>query len=310
MTRTDGGTPDLPDDRPTYPLEHLLDLPSGRRAEWEAIGDGPPLLWIEGGPGLPAHLARPEARLFADRFRFYLVNAPGCGRSTPSSSSAGYGLDDHVRHFDEVRRALGLGAVTLMGHSFGGLVAIALALAAPEAVERLVIISGYAGEASVPEDAAAAERDAALDRLRDQPWFTQAVAAFDEEPALTSRELDERFEACWPLYFADADSPASKEHIARLRRETRWNIDADRAWTPEPRLDLLPELGRIHRPTLVVAGQHDFICGPGWNRPIAAAIPGATYEEIRGVGHFPQYEAPGEFRRLVLDWIGFAGGPG
>ena len=301
MTRPDGGTSELADDRPTYPLEHVLELPDGRHAEWEAIGDGPPLLWIEGGPGLPAHLARPEARLIAARFRCHLVNAPGCGRSTPPRAPDGYGLDDHVRYFDDVRRALGLGAVTLMGHSFGGLVAIALALAVPEAVERLIIISGHAGEASVPEDVAAAEREIALDRQRHQPWFTKAVATFDEDLDITSRELDEHFETCWPLYFADPDSPASKEHIARLRRETRWNIDAARAWTPEPPLDLLPELGRIRCPTLVVAGEHDFICGPSWNRPIAAAIPNAIYEEIRGVGHFPEYEAPEEFRRVVLD---------
>ena len=57
------------DDRPTFPLANLLELPDGRLAEWESIGSGEPLLWIEGGPGLPAHLARPDVALVADRFR-------------------------------------------------------------------------------------------------------------------------------------------------------------------------------------------------------------------------------------------------
>ena len=133
---------ELPDGRPSYPLEHLLELPDGRRAEWEASGAGTPMLWIEGGPGLPAHLARPDVALVADRFRAHLVNAPGCGRSSTPTTADGYGLDAHVRYFDDVRRALGLGAVTVMGHSWGGLVALALAVAVPEAVERLVIIDG------------------------------------------------------------------------------------------------------------------------------------------------------------------------
>ncbi|HET9853232.1 MAG TPA: alpha/beta hydrolase [Candidatus Limnocylindrales bacterium] len=290
------------DHRPTFPLADLLELPGGRVAEWEATGVGPPLLWIEGGPGLPAHLARPEAELLADQFRVHLVNAPGCGRSTAPSIPEGYDLDEHVRYFDEVRRALGLGAITVMGHSWGGLVALAFALAVPDAVERLVVIDGYAGEASIPEAVATAERDKAFDRVRSEPWFEEAIAAFGEDNA-TSRELDERFRACWPLYFADLSSPQSRLHNERLGRETRWNIDVERAWTPEPPLDLLPQLGRLRCPTLVIVGEHDFICGPAWNRPIAAAIPGAVYVELPGVGHFPQYEAPDRFSAAIRAWM-------
>ena len=290
-------------DRPAYPLAEVLGLPDGRLVEWEATGAGEPLLWIEGGPGLPAHLARPDVQLFADRFRAHLVNAPGCGRTTAPVTAAGYGLDAHVQFFDAFRRARGLGPVTVMAHSWGGLVALALALAAPDAVLRLIVIDGYAGAVSIPEAEATTERELALDRVRGEPWFDDAVARFDEGLDISARELDARFEACWPLYFADAGSARSRSHVERLQRETRWNIDAARAWEPEPPVDLLPELSRIACPTLVIAGEHDFICGPAWNRPIAAAIPGAVYAEIPGAGHMPQYEAPDEVRRVVVDWL-------
>ena len=291
---------DVVDDRPTFPLANLLELPNGGVAEWEAIGTGAPLLWIEGGPGLPAHLARPDVELLADRFRAHLVNAPGCGRSSPP---ADYSLETHVRFFDEVRGALGLGRVTVMGHSWGGLVALAFALAFPDAVERLIVIDGYAGDSTVSVGIATAERERAFDRIRALPWFEAAVAVFDEEVA-TARELDERFGRCWPLYFAAPDGPASRAHIERLTREQRWNLDAANAWEPEPDIDLLPQLRTLRVPTLLIVGEHDFICGPAWNWPIADAIPGAVYAEIPGVGHFPQYEAPAAFRRVVLDWLG------
>jgi proline iminopeptidase len=291
---------DVMDDRPTFPLANLLELPDGRVAEWEAIGTGEPLLWIEGGPGLPAHLARADVELLADRFRAYLVNAPGSGRSSPP---ADYSLETHVRYFDEVRRGLGLGQVTVMGHSWGGLVGLAFALAVPDAVERLVVIDGYAGESTISEETATAEREIAFDRIRALPWFEHAIAAFDDDLDITGRELDERFEACWPLYFAEPDSPRSRQHIERLRRETRWNVDAAKAWEPEPAIDLLPQLRILSVPSLIIVGEHDFICGPAWNRPLADAIPGAVYAEIPGVGHFPQYEAPDEFRRVVLAWL-------
>jgi proline iminopeptidase len=287
------------DDRPTFELANLLELADGRLVEWEAFGTGEPLLWIEGGPGLPAHLGRPDVELLADRFRGHLVNAPGCGRSSPP---ADYGLDAHVRYFDDVRRALGLGKVTVMGHSWGGLVALAFALALPEAVERLIVTDGYAGESTVSEAEATAQRERAFDRIRAHPWFEAAVAVFEEDLDTTARQLDERFEQCWPLYFAEPDSQRSRRHIERLQRETRWNIDAVRAWTPEPAVNLLPQLQSLRVPTLIIVGEHDFICGPAWNRPIADAIPDVVYAEIPGVGHFPQYEAPEEFRRAVLEF--------
>lgn len=268
-------------------LANLLELPDGRTVEWEAVGSGDPLLWIEGGPGFPAHLARPDVALVADRFRCYLVNAPGCGRTSPPRDPAGYGLDEHVRFFEDVRLELGLPPVTVMGHSWGGLVGVAYAATLPAAVRRLVVIDGYLGEASVDQAEASAERERAFDRIRDLDWFAAAVT-----------ELD------WPLYFAEPESGVARHHIERIRREIRWNMDVVRAWDPDPPLDLRPILGRITCPTLVIVGQHDFICGPVWNRPIAAGIPGAEYVEIAGVGHLPQYEAPDEFRRTLFDWLG------
>lgn len=281
----------------------MLDLPDGRSAEWEALGTGEPLLWIEGGPGLPAHLARADVALFMDRFRAHLVNAPGCGRSTPPSAGDGYSLDAHTEFFDEVRRGLDLGPVTLMGHSWGGLVALSFALRFPDAVERIIVLDGYAGDASVPEDAATAERERALDHVRNAPWFGRAIEQFGVDTDETSRELDDRFKDCWPLYFADPDSPRSRRHLERLRQETRWNIEAERAWSPEPLIDLRKDLAGLARPLLVIVGERDFICGPVWAHAIADSTPQATYREVAGVGHFPQYEAPDEVRQIVLEWL-------
>jgi pimeloyl-ACP methyl ester carboxylesterase len=92
-----------------------------------------------------------------------------------------------------------------------------------------------------------------------------------------------RFDPAWPMYFADPYSPLSAPHLAHI--------------------DILPSLAAVKCPTLVIAGQHDFICGPAWDQPIAAAIPGARYIEIADTGHLPQYEQPGAFRAALLDWL-------
>lgn len=68
-------------------------------------------------------------------------------------------------------------------------------------------------------------------------------------------------------------------------------------------IDILPSLAGVTCPSLVIVGEDDFICGPAWNRPIAAAIPAARYVEIADAGHVPQYEQPGAFRAALLDWL-------
>jgi proline iminopeptidase len=252
--------------------------------------------------------------LVSDLFRCHLVNAPGCGRTSPPTDIAGYDLPGVIAFFDETRDRLGLGQVTVMGHSWGGLVAAAWAAAHPESVGRLVVIDGYPGsyEGSGPAvdySAARTEQERAYARHASEPWYDAAVRAL---AVADDEEWDEEawisgFDPAWPMYFADPDSPLSAPHLARVRAEVRSNRAMSNAWFGGihhfDHIDILPSLAGVRCPCLVIAGQHDFICGPAWNRPIAAAIPAARYVEIADTGHLPQYEQPGAFRAALLDWL-------
>ena len=270
-----------------YPLAEILTLEGGRTVEWEAVGAGPPLMWVEGGPGLWAHLARPDVELVSDLFRCHLVNAPGCGRTSAPADVTGYNLTRIIAFFEEVRERLGLEQVTVMGHSWGGLVAAAWAAAHPESVGR----------------------DRAYARHVGEPWYDAAVRALAEAD---DEEWDEetwisRFDPAWPMYFADPGSPLAVPHLERVRAEVRSNRAMSNAWFGGvhhfDHIDILPSLAEVKCPSLVIAGQYDFICGPAWNRPIAAAIPAARYVEIADSGHIPQYEQPDAFRDALLGWL-------
>jgi proline iminopeptidase len=300
-----------------YPLAELLTREDGRTVEWEAVGDGPPLIWVEGGPGFWAHLARPDVNLISDVFRCHLVNAPGCGRTSPPADIAGYDLPGIVAFFEEVRELLGFRRVTVMGHSWGGLVAAAWAAAHPESVERLVVIDGYCGSVDgtgsvVDYEAVSAERERAYARHASEPWYDAAVRSLAAEDEASGQEIDEetwaaRFDPAWPMYFGDPSSRLSAPHLARLRAEVRMNLAINNAWFGNTHhfdnVDILPSLAAVKCPSLVIAGQYDFIAGPAWNRPMAAAIPAARYVEIADAGHVPQYEQPEAFRAALLDWL-------
>ena len=293
----------------TIELERLTTLPDGSVVEWEALGDGDePLVWVEGGPGLPAHLARADVVPVLDRFRCHLVNAPGSGRSTPPATEDGYDLDRIAGFFESWRRAIGLGPVTLMGHSWGGLVAAAWAALHPEGVRRLIVIDGYAGSGSVDPASAEAEQQRALDRVRHRPWFADAWGAWERGLGLVGQPeeaLVDAFRAMLPMYFAEPEDPVMAAHIERIRRELRWHPPIVDAWEGErEEADYRPLVATIRCPTLVIVGEHDWICGPLWNRALADAIPGARLVEMQGVGHLPQYEAPAAFRAAIDAWLG------
>lgn len=288
-------------------LANLGELLDGRRFEWEAIGEGEPMLWIEGGPGLPAHLGRPDAALFGRLFKAHLVNAPGCGRTSAPRERERYDLVGHVAFFEAVRIALGLGPLTLVGHSWGGLVAMAYAALEPAAVRRLIVLDGYAGGGSVASGDAEAERERSYARVRDRPWFAEAVRALEASYALEApneQEDVDAFARSWPLYFADPELATNRTHIERLTRELRSNVDVVIPWNERYEAEDHRDLARkVTCPSLIVVGEHDFICGPVWNRALAEAIPGASYVEISNVGHFPQYEDPERLIAMVGSWL-------
>lgn len=67
--------------------------------------------------------------------------------------------------------------------------------------------------------------------------------------------------------------------------------------------NVLPRLGQVDVPTLVLAGSEDPTTPPADNKIIADAIPGARYAEIEGGYHFPNVEFADEFNRIMVDWL-------
>jgi proline iminopeptidase len=291
------------------PLSQHVDLGDGRRAAYEAIGDGPPLFHFQGGPGISATFLRSDAELLADHFTVYIVDPPGSGGSTPPSDSSQYDHLGHARFYDEVRRALGVGQATIMGVSFGGIVALTYAALFPDATLRCIAMAARAIGQEIESEEEAAEMQAFLARHADQPWYPSARKTWDEwtERVLATEdahELDVMMAEVLPLYAADPDRPAVKALIEEWRRDGRSDLAAVKAW--ESRLwqtmDVRPLLAEIRCPTLVLVGALDLICGPTHGRLIAAAVPGAELKIVPDSGHLIPVEAADVFRESVIEF--------
>ena len=273
----------------------------GRRLTYERRGDGPLVVCHPGGPGFSSLYFGELAGLAGD-FTLILLNPRGTGGSDRPSSARGYEIEDYVADVDELRHHLGVNALDLLGHSHGGVIAMAYASRYPERVDRLILASTLARFA---QEQAAAMEDG-MQKRAGEPWYEDARAALEVEQEgsfSTDEELADLAFREFRFYFGTFDDTAAA-YLDTLRAEIP-NGDALRLFNEEifGQFDLRPELGAITAKTLVIAGEDDFITGPVCAHEIAAAVAGAREVLLPDTGHFIFLENPTGFRAAVVEHL-------
>jgi pimeloyl-ACP methyl ester carboxylesterase len=271
------------------------------RVGYRREGSGPPLVCHPGGPGFSSLYLGDLAGL-GDRFELILVDPRGTAATPRPPDSDAYAIADYVDDLEELRAGLGLEQLNLLGHSHGGVVAMAYAAAHPGRLRRLVLASTLPRFSPVQE----AAMTAAMQTREREPWYEDACAALEAEQAgdfETDEELRDLALREFPFYFARFGE-AEQAYLDTLRAETP-NADALLLFNREifSVFDLRPELGRIDVPTLVIAGELDFITGPIAAEEIAEGIAGAEKVILPDTGHFIFVEARASFRAEVTRWL-------
>ena len=214
----------------------IVALRGGRQATYEIVGEGDPAIWVEGGPGFNAALGGGDCEVLADRFRCYLVDALGTGGTTPPRDKRQYGAKGVARFYNEVRRALRLADVTLLGHSWGGTVCLAYAALFPDATRRCIAIDAWTARRDIDEaPEAQAEFAAGLARHAGELWFAAAREAWEAAFAPGFFELPDPeavWSRAWPLYFARRQATG-----APLRRRPRGSASSASRRPKVPLLD-------------------------------------------------------------------------
>jgi proline iminopeptidase len=232
-------------------------------------GVGRPLLCLHGGMGIDgASLRVPGILDLAARgIRVIIPDQRGHGRSA-ATDQARYTHATWIADARELADHLGLSRVALLGHSYGGFLALEYAIRWPQSLTHLILVGTSAG----PINAS-----------------TTSVG--------TDAELRERFRAVWPLFFAgeekhwplfDALQFSAAPYNAAFVREL-------------PRYDVRAQLKQIPLPTLLVVGSADhYRPAMEW---LARELPAATLCVLEDAGHFPFIEAREAFTEAVIRFL-------
>jgi pimeloyl-ACP methyl ester carboxylesterase len=225
-------------------------------------GSGPPLLFLHGLDYFAEH--RPFLELLANRFRVIAPRHPGFGNSPRPQWMRSVG-DIAYLYLDLIDR-LALDDVVLVGSSFGGWLALELAVRSTARLGSLVLIDTLGVKFG--------GRDAA--EIAD-------IYALSAEEAVLRTFADP---ARAPDYATTDD--AAVEEVARDREAAVLY-----GWRPYMHNPSLTHwLHRVSVPTLVLWGEQDRIVAPAYGERLTQAIPGARFTTIAAAGHYPQIEQP------------------
>jgi pimeloyl-ACP methyl ester carboxylesterase len=214
----------------------------------------------------------------------YAPDMPGHGDSPLLSSISMLQIAERIERFCTIR---GDARIMLVGHSMGGNIALELALARPDLIERLVLVDAAVQPAEMPM-----YTRSYLDQTFGWAVLrTSMVAA--RQISLVGRYVPHEHQGGVVL-------PA----LRRVTYMARNDADAMRLL-----LDRLfenpigPRLADLRVPTLVISGEFDPLVPPPLSERVAAAIPGAQYMLIRRAAHNPMDERPREFNAALLEFL-------
>src|SRR6478672_7454547 len=271
------------------------------------LGSGHPVIVLHGGPDFDHEYLVPELDGLAEQYRLVFYDQRGRGRSWSGEGPESVTIDSEVEDLDRVRAWTGSTTVALLGHSWGGLLAMEYAIRHPARVSHLILMN----------TAPASHRDMlALRRewtSRRGPEQSERITQLASGPAYLSGDI-EADAAYYRIPFGSTIRRRDQldEVVRRLRLGfTPEGIVAARAiegalyaqtWSAED-YDLIPDLRMLRIPTLVIRGEDEFIPVEGIRR-IADAIAGSRFVEISGSGHFAYLEQPTLVCSTIADFLG------
>ena len=258
-------------------------------------GTGVPFVVVNGGPGFSHDfmLCSDAWDVLAKKRPVVFYDQRGTGKSPALTADQSCNLADQIADLEAVRAHLGAAKIDLLGSSWGGYLVMAYAARHPEHIRHLIILDSAAPKQS---DTKYLFKEVYPDVLERQESFNFADELGDAKAGQAGIE-----EYLGMIFYSPEKRDAFLKKFASgmvLNKKVNQAIFADLG-----RFDLNPELRKFNFPTLVITGRYDMNVAPivAWH--IHRAIPGSKIALLERIGHFPFYEEPEAFVKVVEEFL-------
>jgi proline-specific peptidase len=267
--------------------------------ELHSVSGKLPLLVLHGGPGFPHDYLEDLAGLADEGRAVVFYDQLGCGKSDHPDDPALWVMDTFVDEVTAVREGIGLDRVHLLGHSWGGWLALEYVLRRPPGLVSLILASACASlpafaaetkrlKESLPADvretidrheAAGTTHDAAYVQAT-MAYYTQWVCRRVPFPEHVMRSFTNM-----------------REEIYAIMQGPEWNVMGNlKHW------DVTERLGELDLRVLVTSGRHDEMTS-ALIKPLIEGIPGAKSVVFEDSAHLAMAEEPERYRRVVESFL-------
>lgn len=267
-----------------------IDLPDGTHVHYNEAGNGHPLLLLHGsGPGATgwSNFSPNIARL-AEDFRVFALDLPGWGMSS-ARPAAEYNHPEVVSQFIT---ALDLGAVSVVGNSMGGMVALALAARHPEQVSHLITMGAGSGGVTIFDAGGGLSEGLKIlyrgyaDPTPENFEMTVEIMTYDTPKEIAIPLSKQRSE----------NARANQEHL------NNW-LEGSKGGPPLRYGASEQELMSITAPTLLLHGRDDRVVTFEHTMRLVKLIPNSRAYLINRCGHWAQLEHSEEFNGIVRHFL-------
>jgi proline iminopeptidase len=259
----------------------------------QVIGHGYPLVLMHGGPGLD-HTSLLPLQPCAEHFTliFYDHRCNGRSERAPVSTMT---FENLTADAECLRQTLGFDKWAVLGHSFGGNVALEYALRYPASLSHLILMDTGGDQWWVNRNAPQilAKRGYGASTVQAAHRFYNGQLTPGEFLPIAMKFMRAYFYRNFLLEMAH-EVFSSGPHPKMRPESTIFSYSQLlKGWT------VMDRLGEIKVPTLVLAGRHDFLFPPEHQAILADRLPNAQLEIIERAGHNPQMERPAEVIEVV-----------
>ncbi|MEO8378191.1 MAG: alpha/beta hydrolase [Acidobacteriota bacterium] len=259
----------------------------GTTLVYEIAGNGRPVLLLAGGPGFSPEYLRPIAEKLGGKYSFVLFHQRGTGKSVVEKTDAStLSLSNLVGDLEALRKELKLEKLTIIAHSFGGILTMMYAREYPQRIGAIAFVdAGGPTLQTVPKFTANLEaRFSAEDRAAIAEWSGPKGKENHRRAVL------EITRAKTPAYFADR---ANAKRLTDALTEESFHDGVFWAVISQMMtLDLRAGLEKVKAPVLVLHGRQDPLESA---EEVHATFPGSRLVILENAGHFPWLEQPEKF---------------
>lgn len=252
-----------------------------------------PVIVLPGGPGLSSQLYQRYLKDLCPRQGIIFWDYANTGRSVIRSMNS---FENDFNDLNQITEKLNLKTFSLMGHSYGGLIALKAAIEGPERVQNLCLIS--TSDYFLPVITEMPVRKAERLSAKNQEELNQIYGRLLKN-SLNLSDLSNFCELEAQSHFLNV-TPELKKLFAK---DSGLNLNVLATNSDWVSLNFKPLLNKITAKTMVVLSKKDIIVPALFSQDLVAKIPKAQAKEFNSSGHWPFIEEPKRFSDIIEDFF-------